>query len=75
MTTTQPTPSAGTPEGESEMRPRQPKAITRHLPTAARILLGLLFLMTGLMGALSVMPPSPPSLPEAAVAFNMGMMK
>ncbi|BCM91016.1 hypothetical protein IAD21_02880 [Abditibacteriota bacterium] len=75
MTTTQFTQNAGTPAGDSETNDSPSKSFTRYLPTVARILLGLLFLMTGLMGILNLMPPAPPTLPPAAVAFNTGMMK
>lgn len=53
----------------------QTKSLTRHLPTVARLLLGLLLLMCGLSGLFNLMPPPPKDLPAAAVAFNLGMMK
>ncbi|AKT40515.1 hypothetical protein [Chondromyces crocatus] len=46
--------------------------ITRHAPTAARILLGLIFFVFGLNGFLNFLPPQPPP-PEAAGAFLGGL--
>lgn len=40
---------------------------------AARILLGLVFFVFGLMGLLNLVPP-PPNLPEKLVAFTNGLM-
>ncbi len=40
---------------------------------AARILLGLIFFVFGLIGLLNLFPP-PPDLPEKLQAFNNGMM-
>ena len=42
-------------------------AISRHAPTAARILLGLVFLVFGLNGFLNFIPQPPP--PDRAMAF------
>ncbi len=75
MTNTQFTPNAGTPEGKSEMSNSKSNAITRYLPTVARILMGILFLMSGITGLLHLMPPPPANLPAAAVAFDDGMLK
>src|SRR5204862_7623199 len=47
--------------------------LTRHLPTAARFLMGIIFLVTGLNGFLNFLP-SPP-MPEGAVAFAGAMLK
>lgn len=44
------------------------KAVTRHLPTAARILLGLVFFVFGLNGFLQFLPAPPMSGPPAAFA-------
>jgi len=56
------------------------KTFARHLPTVARILLGLGFLASGVSGLLMAagvfpmpQPATPP--PENAMAFMMGMMK
>jgi putative oxidoreductase len=43
------------------------------LPLIARILLGLIFFVFGLMGLLNLIPP-PPDLPEALMTFNKGLM-
>jgi uncharacterized membrane protein YphA (DoxX/SURF4 family) len=43
------------------------------LPMIARILLGLLFVMSGVVGLLNLVPP-PPDLPDAMKTFNAGMM-
>ncbi|RYX83212.1 DoxX family membrane protein [bacterium] len=75
MTTNPINPNAGTSAGASEKSNSKSKAITRHLPTVARILLGLMFLSSGLMCIFNLMPAQPTKLPDAAVAFNMGMMK
>ncbi len=53
----------------------QAKSFTRHFPVIARLLLGLFLLAIGTAGLFHVVPPSPPNLPEAAVAFNLGMLK
>jgi hypothetical protein len=51
------------------------KSFTRHLPTVARVLLGLLFFVFGLMGLLNLLPPPPPeTLPPKLVAFSTAMM-
>lgn len=53
-----------------------PKSFARHLPTIARVLLGLMFFIFGLMGLLNLMPPPPPeTLPPGLVAFSDAMMK
>jgi putative oxidoreductase len=43
------------------------------LPLIARILLGLIFFVFGLIGLLNLYPP-PPNLPERLQAFNSGLM-
>ena len=48
---------------------RSPKSITRHVPTAARILLGLPLVVFGLNGFFNFIPPPPTPLPEAAMEF------
>src|SRR5882762_582358 len=50
------------------------KPISRHLPTAARILLGFIFLIFGLNGFLNFLPQSG-NIPEAALAFAGALMK
>ncbi|MBK9294824.1 MAG: DoxX family membrane protein [Oligoflexia bacterium] len=43
------------------------------LPMIARILLGLIFSVFGVIGLLNLIP-QPPNLPEKLVAFNTGLM-
>lgn len=43
------------------------------IPMIARLLLGLMFFVFGLMGLLNLVPP-PPNLPEKLQAFNNGLM-
>lgn len=43
------------------------------MPLVARILLGLIFFVFGLIGLLNLIPP-PPNLPEKLQAFNSGLM-
>ncbi len=43
------------------------------LPLIARILLGLIFFVFGLIGLFNIFPP-PPDLPERLQTFNAGMM-
>jgi uncharacterized membrane protein YphA (DoxX/SURF4 family) len=45
----------------------------KKLPTIARILLGLIFFVFGLMGLLNLVPP-PPNLPEKLQAYMTGLM-
>jgi len=47
----------------------------RHLPTAARLLMGLAFLVTGLNGFLNFLPPPSTPMPEGAAAFAGALMK
>ena len=51
------------------------KAFASALPTIARVLLGFFMLASGLAGLLHFMPAPPADLPEAAIAFNAGMLK
>jgi uncharacterized membrane protein YphA (DoxX/SURF4 family) len=51
------------------------KPFTRHLPTAGRILMGLIFFVFGLNGFLNFIPPPPTPMPAGAVAFAGAMMK
>jgi uncharacterized membrane protein YphA (DoxX/SURF4 family) len=53
---------------------RTARSIARHIPTAARILLGALFLLSGLVGLLAAPQPAP-GLPEGAIAFSASLMK
>ena len=47
--------------------------IARWLPAAARVLLGLIFVVVGLNGFLNFLP-QPATLPQGAVAFMLGMV-
>ncbi|MFP2927743.1 DoxX family protein [Pyxidicoccus sp. 3LG] len=51
------------------------KSLTRHLPTAARFLMGLMFFVFGLNGFLNFIPPPPEPMPEGAVAFGTALVK
>ena len=61
--TTDTTLHAGEAEGHKA------KSFARHLPTAARILMGLLFLVTGLNGFLHFLPEPSTPMPEFAGAL------
>lgn len=55
-------------------------AIARYLPVVARIVMGLIFLGSGVFGLLMVsgvmpMPPPDPPLSDAAAAFMNGLFK
>ena len=50
------------------------KSIARHLPTAGRLLMGLLFFVFGLNGFLNFIPPPSTPMPEGAVAFGGALM-
>lgn len=52
-----------------------PKSLARHLPTIARVLLGLMFLVFGLNGFLNFIPQPKDPIPEGAMAFVGAMMK
>lgn len=49
--------------------------MSRYLVTPARILMGLLFLVTGLNGFLNFLPQPKDPMPEGAMAFALAMMK
>lgn len=52
------------------------KSFARHLPTAARYFMGLMFFVFGLNGFLNFMPPPPPeTLPADSVAFSEALVK
>jgi uncharacterized membrane protein YphA (DoxX/SURF4 family) len=55
------------------MKTDHEESFARHFPTAARILLGLLFFASGLAHLLNLAPP--PALPEGAAAFADAMTK
>ncbi len=62
-------PNASEPEGP------KPKSFARYLPTIARILLGLIFLVFGLNGFLHFIPQPKKPMSEEAMAFVGGLMK
>lgn len=47
----------------------------KHLPTIARVLLGLMFFVFGLNGFLNFIPPPKDGIPEGAMALSIAMMK
>src|SRR5438876_4799249 len=53
----------------------KPKSFARHLPTIARVLMGLGFTVFGLNGFLNFIPQPSKPMPEGAVAFAGAMMK
>jgi hypothetical protein len=50
------------------------KSISRHLPAAGRVLLGLIFFVFGLNGFLNFLP-QPSNVPEGAAAFGGALFK
>ena len=54
---------------------RGSRSFTRHLPTAARILMGLMFFVFGLNGFLNFIPQPKTPMPEGAVAFAGALMQ
>jgi uncharacterized membrane protein YphA (DoxX/SURF4 family) len=67
MNTTTPAPTATTP-------PPATKSFARHIPTIARVLLGLMFFVFGLNHFLNFIPPPKEMPPEKAMAFAMALM-
>jgi uncharacterized membrane protein YphA (DoxX/SURF4 family) len=53
---------------------RTTKSIARYIPTAGRVLLGLIFVVFGLNGFLNFLP-RPTTVPEGAMAFAGALMK
>jgi len=51
------------------------QSISRYLPVAARILMGLLFLVFGLNGFLNFIPQPKTPMPEGAAAFATALIK
>jgi len=49
------------------------RGIARYLPTVARVLMGLIFLIMGLNGFFNFLP-RPATMPEGAVAFGTALM-
>jgi hypothetical protein len=60
-------------QSDSSELPRS-KALTRHLPAAARILMGLMFFVFGLNGFLHFIPEPETPMPEGAAAFAGALM-
>jgi len=54
---------------------RRAKSFARHFPTVARILLGFVFVVTGLDGFLHFIPQPTTPIPEGAMAFAGALMK
>lgn len=67
-------PDSTNPDAAETGAPRT-KSVARHFPTAARILLGLMFFVFGLNGFLFFIPPPKNPLPEGAMAFAGALMK
>jgi len=51
------------------------RSFTRHFPTVARVVLGLMFAVFGLNGFLNFIPAPTTPPPEGAMAFAMALMK
>jgi uncharacterized membrane protein YphA (DoxX/SURF4 family) len=51
------------------------RSLTRHLPTVGRILMGLLFFVTGLNGFLNFLPQPAEAMPAGALAFNIALVQ
>jgi uncharacterized membrane protein YphA (DoxX/SURF4 family) len=54
---------------------RPAKSFTRHFPTIARVLMGLMFFVFGLNGFLNFIPQPKTPLPEGAMAFAGALLK
>jgi uncharacterized membrane protein YphA (DoxX/SURF4 family) len=52
----------------------KPKSFTRHIPSIARIIMGLMFFVFGLNGFLNFIPQPKDAMPEAATAFAGALM-
>lgn len=64
-----------TPFQPAEAERSKPKSLARHLPTIARVLMGLMFFVFGLNGFLNFIPTPPGPMPEFAGALmNTGYM-
>src|SRR4030042_4202629 len=60
---------------EGRVERRKTGLVVRYLPAVARVLMGLLFPLTGLNGFFNFLPqPSPGQMPEGAVAFSAALM-
>ena len=66
-------PNPSRPADETGARPAQP--FTRHLPTVARVLLGLSLFVFGLNAFLNFIPQPTTPMPEGAMAFAGALAK
>ena len=59
----------------SDVQPKRPEGrrLSHYLPSVARILMGVLFLVTGLNGFLRFLP-EPSTMPQGAAAFGAALM-
>jgi uncharacterized membrane protein YphA (DoxX/SURF4 family) len=57
-----------------EVKGRSAKSFALHLPTAGRVLMGLIFFVMGLNGFLNFLP-QPSTMPEGVVTFSGALMK
>jgi uncharacterized membrane protein YphA (DoxX/SURF4 family) len=64
-----------TPLHADETGGRNAKPFARHLPTAGRVLMGLIFFVFGLNGFLHFLPQPSTPMPEGAAAFAGALMK
>ncbi len=64
-----------TPAQKTEPENRKPRSFARHLPSVARILMGLLFVVFGLNGFLHFIPQPKTPMPEGAAGFAGALMK
>jgi uncharacterized membrane protein YphA (DoxX/SURF4 family) len=64
-----------TPRDESVPAERKAKSFARYFRMAARVLMGLVFLVFGLNGFLNFIPPPSTPPPEGATAFIGALMK
>lgn len=59
--------------GVGEPEQAKSRRVSRHIPSVARSLMGLLFLVTGLNGFLHFLP-QPSTMPQGAAAFGAALM-
>jgi uncharacterized membrane protein YphA (DoxX/SURF4 family) len=50
------------------------KSVVRHFPAVGRVLMGVLFFLSGLNGLLNLLPPPATQLPDKAQAFVAALM-
>src|SRR6266566_2424459 len=63
------------PTMEDKVKTGRAKSLARHLPTVARILMGLPFFVSGLNGFLHFLPQPSMVLPEGAAVFADALMR